>query len=60
MIFAPLFDRYPDFLRPRSAPVALGNAGGLSGARIWRFEAPFEARWRCEAWPQARGRPGPI
>src|SRR3954451_19125801 len=42
--------RYPAIARPCSVPEALGNAGGGSGARLWRFASgrgPLAAR----AWP---------
>ncbi|HEY2154142.1 MAG TPA: phosphotransferase, partial [Isosphaeraceae bacterium] len=41
---------YPAHARPLGPPVPLGNAGGLSGARLWRFDSgsgPMVAR----AWP---------
>ena len=30
--------RYPASARPKSEPVPLGNAGGLSGSRLWRLD----------------------
>jgi homoserine kinase type II len=48
-----ILGRYPAVARPLSEPEALGNAGGLSGARLWRYSAglgPLVVR----AWP-----PGP-
>ncbi len=45
-----LTELYPAQARPLVPPVPLGNAGGLSGARLWRFESgagPMVAR----AWP---------
>jgi len=52
--FDVLLARYPRSLQPLDQPEALGGAGGLSGAQLWRY--------RCEAgllvlraWP----RPGP-
>lgn len=42
--------RYPASLRPLSPPAALGNAGGQSGSRLWRFptgRGPYVVR----AWP---------
>src|SRR3954454_11405698 len=42
--------RYPAIVRPCRPPEALGNAGGWSGARLWRFgsgRGPLVAR----AWP---------
>src|SRR5262249_23634218 len=42
--------RYPPGCRPSSEPEPLGNAGGLSGARLWRF--PAGARTLvARAWP---------
>jgi homoserine kinase type II len=41
---------YPSVARPSSPPEPLGNAGGLSGARLWRYRSglgPLVAR----AWP---------
>lgn len=35
----PVLDRYPASIRPTSPPRPLGNAGGLSGARLWRFDS---------------------
>jgi homoserine kinase type II len=45
-----VLDRYPASSRPTSTPRPLGNAGGLSGARLWRFNSgrgPLVAR----LWP---------
>jgi Ser/Thr protein kinase RdoA (MazF antagonist) len=53
-----LFDRYPPATRPTSSVEPLGNAGGLSGASLYRFDSaqgPLVAR----RWPPdgpARGR----
>lgn len=48
--------RYPPDFRPLAEPESLGNAGGLSGARLWRYASrrgPMVAR----AWPRGgRGR----
>ena len=41
---------YPVIVQPCRPPEALGNAGGLSGARLWRYDSacgPLVAR----AWP---------
>ena len=49
--------RYPPEVRPLGQPVALGNAGGASGARLWRHESargPMVLR----AWPPPPGGPG--
>lgn len=46
--------RYPPSARPSSGPVALGNAGGLGGSRLWRFDSargPLVLR----RWPEAAG-----
>lgn len=45
-----ILDRYPVASRPTVAPEPLGNAGGLSGARLWRFEAGSR-RLVARAWP---------
>jgi Ser/Thr protein kinase RdoA (MazF antagonist) len=48
---------YPAHARPALSPVSMGNAGGGSGARLWRFESgigPLVAR----AWPPDG--PGPA
>ena len=34
-----ILDRYPTSIRPTATPTPLGNAGGLSGANLWRFES---------------------
>lgn len=36
-----LLQQYPDRLRPRSPVESYGNAGGLSGATLWRFESSY-------------------
>lgn len=44
--------RYPPIARPLGTPELLGNAGGHSGAQLWRFASgrgPLVAR----AWPEA-------
>ena len=46
----PVLNRYPASSQPTSSPRPLGNAGGLSGARLWRFDSvrgPLAAR----CWP---------
>ncbi len=48
--FARLLSLYPARARPLAPPIPLGNAGGGSGARLWRFDSglgPLVAR----AWP---------
>lgn len=47
-----VLDRYPARERPRAAPTPLGGAGGLSGSRLWRFEAAEGPRV-LRAWPEA-------
>jgi homoserine kinase type II len=45
-----LLARYPAICRPCRPPEALGNAGGWSGAQLWRYDSgrgPLVAR----AWP---------
>ena len=42
-----LLPLYPARARPLASPTPLGNAGGYSGARLWRFDAglgPLVAR----------------
>jgi Ser/Thr protein kinase RdoA (MazF antagonist) len=45
-----ILSRYPAALQPTSAPEPLGNAGGASGARLWRFETG-RGRKVLRAWP---------
>src|SRR4051812_45037635 len=52
---AGVLSRYPAPLRPPSGPEPLGNAGGRSGARLWRYESDGGASV-ARAWPP--GRPG--
>jgi homoserine kinase type II len=42
--------RYPAIVRPCAAPEPLGNAGGGSGARLWRF-ASGRGSLVARAWP---------
>jgi Ser/Thr protein kinase RdoA (MazF antagonist) len=42
--------RYPAISRPYRAPEALGNAGGGSGARLWRYQSG-QGRLLARAWP---------
>ena len=45
-----LLTRYPRPFRPMDEPEPLGGAGGLSGARLWRYRSergPLVLR----AWP---------
>lgn len=47
---APVLALYPSSIRPIGPPVFMGNAGGGSGARLWKFataQGPLVAR----AWP---------
>lgn len=47
---AEVLARYPAPARPQSPPLALGNAGGASGAQLWRF--PTALGVLClRAWP---------
>ncbi|CAN5883823.1 hypothetical protein BH23PLA1_BH23PLA1_00640 [soil metagenome] len=45
-----LLSRYPERMRPLSPPEPLGNAGGLSGAKIWRFHSAH-GPLMIRAWP---------
>src|SRR3954452_17732458 len=45
-----LLSRYPSVARPCREPEALGNAGGWSGARLWRYESG-RGRLLARAWP---------
>jgi hypothetical protein len=38
----------------KAAWTGLGNAGGFSGARLWRCETADERRWCLRHWPIAR------
>jgi homoserine kinase type II len=42
--------RYPVAARPTSEPLALGGAGGLSGSRLWRYQAEL-GQIAARAWP---------
>lgn len=42
--------RYPAIVQPRTAPEALGTAGGESGARLWRF-ATGRGMLVARKWP---------
>jgi homoserine kinase type II len=44
--------RYPSHARPAGDVTCLGNAGGLSGATLWRYTAP-SGECVCRAWPVA-------
>ncbi len=44
-------DRYPASCRPTSPPRPLGNAGGLSGARLWRFDSG-RGSLVARCWPE--------
>lgn len=52
---ATLFARYPADARPIAEPEPLGNAGGLSGARLWKYAAS-RGSLVVRAWPLG-GRP---
>ena len=43
--------RYPLWIQPRAPAQRLGNAGGLSGARLWRFSAA-DGELVLRAWPR--------
>lgn len=45
-----VLSRYPSWARPTSDPEPLGNAGGFSGARIWRV-ATARGILAARAWP---------
>jgi homoserine kinase type II len=45
-----LLDHYPALLQPVALPEPLGNAGGLSGASLWRFTSGAGALV-ARAWP---------
>jgi len=49
-----LLSRYPDRLRPTGAIRPLGGAGGLSGARLWRYASPT-GEMAIRAWPEQGG-----
>ncbi len=54
-----LLDRYPTQVRPRTPPLNLRNAGGMSGSNLWRFDTdigPLLAR----AWPPEIVDPAPL
>ena len=46
-----ILDRYPADCRPIGPVEALGNAGGFSGSRLWRFDAA-RGRLVLRAWPE--------
>ncbi|GAC1475684.1 MAG: hypothetical protein NVSMB9_28630 [Isosphaeraceae bacterium] len=52
-----ILSRYPAAARPTSEPQSLGNAGGLSGSRLWKYPSgigPLVARaWPVDAPPRA-------
>lgn len=49
-----LLTHYPDRLQPNGAIQALSGAGGLSGARLWRYGSAAGA-WVIRAWPAEGG-----
>ena len=51
--FFELLARYPQHVQPLSELEAQGNAGGYSGARLWRFRA-LTGEFVLRSWP-ARG-----
>ena len=52
-----ILSRYPASARPIGGLIALGNAGGFSGARLWRYESGRGPRV-VRAWPPPPGGPG--
>jgi len=52
-----ILGRYPPSTRPIGEPVALGNAGGASGARLWQY-ASARGAMVLRAWPPDG--PGPA
>ena len=52
-----VLDRYPAPARPTSAPESLANAGGLSGARLWRFPSGLGTLVARRWPPDGPGRP---
>jgi homoserine kinase type II len=48
--FEEILARYPSSVEPRSPLVPLGGAGGLSGARLWRYSAQ-RGLLVLRAWP---------
>jgi homoserine kinase type II len=50
-----VLSRYPAHVRPVNPPEPLRGYGGLSGASLWRYQAP--AGWICvRAWPMEASR----
>jgi Ser/Thr protein kinase RdoA (MazF antagonist) len=45
-----VLSRYPALARPNSEPTPLGNAGGFSGASLWRF-ASGQGTLALKVWP---------
>ncbi len=45
-----VLSRYPALTQPLDEPEPLGNAGGFSGARFWRFDSGM-GRLVLRAWP---------
>src|SRR5262249_41299068 len=45
-----VLSRYPAIARPLAAPEPLGNAGGSSGVRLWRFPSR-QGEPVARAWP---------
>ena len=50
---ADVLTRYPRNFQPLEEPELLGNAGGLSGARLWRYQSP-RGLMVARAWPPGR------
>ena len=53
-VFHEVLKHYPDFVQPVNEPVDLGNAGGLSGAKFWRYPSSL-GELVLKRWPN----PGP-
>ena len=47
---------YPSLIQPLSTPEPLGNAGGLSGSCLWRFQSGL-GMLLARAWPIDGPRP---
>jgi Ser/Thr protein kinase RdoA (MazF antagonist) len=48
--FEEIWSRYPSRARPLSSPEPLGGAGGLSGARLWRYPSA-QGSLVLRVWP---------
>jgi homoserine kinase type II len=52
---SPVLSRYPSRFQPISSVEALGGAGGLSGALLWRYQSQA-GPMLIRAWPEGRTR----